>query len=92
MTAAYHGIRKEGESPLHHALCEILLVEAGRGIRHGMSDAEMWQAMSDIARAALKGDRLETARLARKHVTAGNRLEFTARPTPPSGPPPEEKP
>ncbi len=89
----YHSIRKENESPLHHALREILLIESGRTIRHNMADAEMWQAMTDIARGALEADRreeLEAQRLARKHVTTGNRLEFTYRPTPPSGPPPKE--
>ena len=49
--------RNDGESALHHALREILLVEAGRSIRHNMTDAEMWQRMTDIARAALEGDR-----------------------------------
>ena len=57
----YHSVRNEGESPLHHALREILLVESGRTIRHNMTDEEMWQAMTDIARAALakvRGPRL----------------------------------
>lgn len=34
---------------------------------------------------------LERQRLARKHVSSGNRLGFTYRPTPPSGPPPKEQ-
>ena len=53
----YYSRGKPGESPLHHALREILLIESGRGIRHNMTDEEMWQAMTDIARAALEGDR-----------------------------------
>jgi hypothetical protein len=42
---------------LHAALRDILLVESGRTIRHNMTDEEMWQAMTDIARAALEADR-----------------------------------
>lgn len=53
----YVSKRKDGESGLHHALREILLIESGHTIRHNMTDAEMWQRMTDIARAALEADR-----------------------------------
>ena len=52
--AAYISRRKPGESEEHHALREILLIESGRSIRHNMTGAEMWQAMTDIARHALE--------------------------------------
>lgn len=42
---------------LRHALREILLIESGRSIRHNMTDEEMWQAMTDLARAALEETR-----------------------------------
>jgi uncharacterized coiled-coil DUF342 family protein len=38
---------------LSEALRAILLFESGHSIRHNMTDKEMWQAMTDIARAAL---------------------------------------
>ncbi len=53
----YVSKRKDGESALHHALREILLVESGQGIRHNMTHEERWQRMTDIARAALEADR-----------------------------------
>jgi hypothetical protein len=49
--------------------------------------------MARLARIELdaqaRREHLEAERLSRKHVTTGNRLEFTHRPTPPSGPPPQ---
>jgi hypothetical protein len=44
---------------LQVALRDILLIESGRNIRYTrrLSDKEMWQAMTDIARTALEADR-----------------------------------
>ena len=53
-SAAYVSKRKPGETVEHHALREILLIESGRSIRHRMTDEKMWQAMTDVARAALE--------------------------------------
>lgn len=38
--------------------------------------------------ARARREHLDAQRLARKHVGGPHRLEFTVRPTPPSGPPP----
>ena len=52
-------VRVTGKSPHVAALRDILLVESGRNIRYSrrLSDEEMWQAMTDIARAALEATR-----------------------------------
>jgi hypothetical protein len=52
-------VRLTSESELRKALRDILLIESGRSIRYTrrLTDEQMWQAMTDIARAALEATR-----------------------------------
>lgn len=68
--------------------------------KHGMGrfmpdELPLLDEMARLARieldTAARREYLEAARLARRHVVERGEIGFTYRPTPPSGPPPEDE-